>query len=1151
MWFELSLSLNSQTYTVSVPELIPSDGFILVTDAEGRPASLRPDETIKIANVAEYLIGLRDKYGAPTIEAALTRMELDLAEKLEKLQFAQARMEQEIQANPGAFNLGNVLSETAESALATSLGYAAGLGAALAIGIAPPVGILAAIFSNTVVSAAEAFIDEYNTTRDELFARMVFTMQRDLFAVGADAEQPSIAQALSILERLNSDSDAPLTFQDIIALDSSLRGAFYTQEFVFNALADIERLRVAGALSSALDEAFDTGNNIYDFLDAAASMFKGGRLRWFPDIDDLATFSLGLLSTLLTDGTSEDAYASIQDLVETFQLPQEDPILVADFFGRGVSIAQRWISIDGVGYGDQQDNWIRGVGERNAIYGNGGDDQLQGGGVDFLDGGAGKDALDGGLGDDTLIGGMGNDTIYGGSGADLIFGGDGDDLLFGGGSYAQNIVSSGDTIDGGLGFDRAAISLDGSLEIITGSIVLGGISRLSTGLVMSNIENIDFDILGNPTIETPNTTHRRILPHIIDISVSSFSRSEQLQLDLGRGSTTAWYDRHNINLSNFFVPVVSTRSDILSVADITITSIGTLGTLETGLGDDIIFGVNVLEFRGNEGNDQFEGRVLERFDGGSGDDVLYATLAPREQREPFSWTGGSGYDTLSILTPFSSAEISTFLFRPGERVVQEDGSTIESFERLEIFGNYTPPNLPPYNSPTNWSLDHVITPSSAGASQLSGKGTLTLDISALGSATLAPGNDPIAVWRDFSVINFSKEEYGTITLEHWREVHLTFGNDGNKINMVGLGESSNSASAQAYSSTIISGAGDDIINLDQTNAYVNSGGGDDIIVGGRGSDTLMGGEGDDTIVSSADFRSSDEIDGGAGDDLVTVTSGSGQTIIIAEDGADLVDISQSLSRDIIIHVSGTELFGSGYYAVNMGSSALASTNAMVSVAGLVRIENVIKGHNFYLNTIVMGDASEALFLHDNYSDFHSSLEVAPDAMGRDGVARLTGVGTIYGMGGDDVIDLTSPDYGTDSAGRYQGYTVFGGDGNDLIWGNAGSDSLYGGAGNDTIFGGLGNNVLAGGAGADVFEFTSANGGRILDFNTSEGDRLRLYETADLVFLADQTLWQNDELSLYWYEERENRTWITTIEFDIESSDVGLNYDHLIATIEIL
>jgi Ca2+-binding RTX toxin-like protein len=114
--------------------------------------------------------------------------------------------------------------------------------------------------------------------------------------------------------------------------------------------------------------------------------------------------------------------------------------------------------------GDGNDHIWTGAG-KNTVYGGSGKDDIAGGaGTDYLDGGDDSDniwgsrnggTLIGGAGDDyiktgdvssTASGGSGKDNIYGGKGNDTIEGNDGDDYLEGG--------DGNDTINGGNGIDK-------------------------------------------------------------------------------------------------------------------------------------------------------------------------------------------------------------------------------------------------------------------------------------------------------------------------------------------------------------------------------------------------------------------------------------------------------------------------------------------------------------------------------------------------------------------------------------------------------------------------------------------------------------------------------------------------------------------------
>ena len=88
-------------------------------------------------------------------------------------------------------------------------------------------------------------------------------------------------------------------------------------------------------------------------------------------------------------------------------------------------------------------------------YSDGGDDTIHGGaGDDTILGGAGTDQINGDGGDDFLAGGDDNDQINGGAGDDEIYGGDGDDTMHGGtGDDRLYGGADDDTIHGGDGDD--------------------------------------------------------------------------------------------------------------------------------------------------------------------------------------------------------------------------------------------------------------------------------------------------------------------------------------------------------------------------------------------------------------------------------------------------------------------------------------------------------------------------------------------------------------------------------------------------------------------------------------------------------------------------------------------------------------------------
>ena len=213
--------------------------------------------------------------------------------------------------------------------------------------------------------------------------------------------------------------------------------------------------------------------------------------------------------------------------------------------------------------------------------------------------------------------------------------------------------------------------------------------------------------------------------------------------------------------------------------------------------------------------------------------------------------------------------------------------------------------------------------------------------------------------------------------------------------------------------------------------------------------------------------------------------------IIAGEGADLVRTGWGGDT---IYLSSSETWSSLFVALNL------FTDERISLEGLTRFSSVLDGQRngaqIYLND---GANGNAFFLHDSYSAFHSALNLAEDFDSRFGTQRIKNIEEINSGGGDDVIDLTSPDYSL--AG--QNIKVDSGTGNDVVWGSDADEIIIGGDGNDELFGGAGTNVLTGGAGADEFQFTmTSTNDSVTDFNAAEGDTLKFFNTGGATFDID-------------------------------------------------
>jgi len=345
--------------------------------------------------------------------------------------------------------------------------------------------------------------------------------------------------------------------------------------------------------------------------------------------------------------------------------------------------------------------------------------------------------------------------------------------------------------------------------------------------------------------------------------------------------------------------------------------------------------------------------------------------------------------------------------------------------------------------------------------------------------------------------------------------------------------------ATAHGAQVDGGNNADIIIGKWYSERIEGYGGDDTIQGGAGNDTLIGGDGDDWLLGGAGNEimrggtGNDVLEGGAGNDWLFTNAG--QDYLTGQDGADTFALQ------------GTTFFSAGYLAANTSSHSQTGTGIQVSLAGLVRNESVADG-GAGSDTIQLGAQGDAFFLHDAYSDFNETVDLSRDSSGNQSVARFSGIETILGMGGNDVIDLTSPDYSL--AGLT--LTIDGGVGNDVIWGSDGDERILGGAGNDSLFGGTGDDTLVGGGGADSFEFTrSSTQTRLVDFNPDEGDVLRFYNTGGATFDADSLHLTQTGVSISYVDAATSSTHHLEITLAASPDDFNLTLSDIQNALDIL
>lgn len=283
------------------------------------------------------------------------------------------------------------------------------------------------------------------------------------------------------------------------------------------------------------------------------------------------------------------------------------------------------------------------------------------------------------------------------------------------------------------------------------------------------------------------------------------------------------------------------------------------------------------------------------------------------------------------------------------------------------------------------------------------------------------------------------------------------------------------------------GAGNDHLRGEDGNDALHGENGNDLLFGGGGNDRLVGSIGNDTIYGG---QGGDNLIGGDGDDALhgedgedTIYSGSGVNYLTGGNGDDLLIITSDLKIE------------SNMGALNVGNDQQVGTGVFLSLADHFVFEVFADGGSGE-DTLRLSNASEALFLDDAYSAFHTDVVLPIDADGEVSSLRLRGIERIEALGGDDIIDLTSNTYDMPPGGLI----IDAGTGNDTVWGTKHDELIMGGTGADVLFGGAGKDTISGGAGADVFEFTrTSTSTTISDFDAGEGDVLRFYNEGNTVF----------------------------------------------------
>ncbi len=705
---------------------------------------------------------------------------------------------------------------------------------------------------------------------------------------------------------------------------------------------------------------------------------------------------------------------------------------------------------------------------RDELYAMEGDDVLESGaGNDIADGGAGADrvfadvALDeaqlrgyidttaviadathagasqaissaewlrGGLGDDTVVGGTTPDILFGGGGSDLIVGGAGHDIINGDDDYEPGDITTVTAARnyGGNPFEvfyASAIIHDFAMDVGAGDEIHGG-SGDDVVMALSGDDTV-FGDAGDDSISGDEGSDSlfggagsdRIVGESYEIAgrVRAGMPSDDY-IDGGDGNDTLYGE---------------TGADVL---------VGGTGNDKLRGNDDLAGDNRMSESAADDGDDHLSGGAGEdELIGDSGDDTLLggdgndqlfgdSDQTPTLNAGNDDLDGGAGADYLRGYagndTLLGGAE--------GDSLIGEEGDD-------ELDGGT--------DDDTLWGGD--------GDDTLRGWTGLDRLVAGAGDDRLNGGIEADQLWGEAGSDQLdgdAGDDYldggdGDDTLNGGSGFDRLYGLAGKDV--LDGGADTDYLLGGADDDDLRGGDGDDGLWGEAGADLQDGGAGADWLYGGLGNDTLRGGDGidvllgedgDDTLSGGAGV---DWLEGGAGNDLYLIDPGTGEDVIVDNQGQNTLRFTDEISADELRFRSGRDLAGNDRYLVVEGPGAMGRVVVSGGLDGAIQRYEFADGSALTHADVIARLTAQA--------DPATRLVTPPASTARQGTSAndiLTvslGSETVHGLAGDD--------------------TVTGGKGDDTLHGDEGDDTLDGGAGNDNLVGGVGQDTYVFGRGS--------------------------------------------------------------------------------------
>ena len=506
--------------------------------------------------------------------------------------------------------------------------------------------------------------------------------------------------------------------------------------------------------------------------------------------------------------------------------------------------------------GNDGDDVIFGEADDDLLYGGTGNDTLNGGsGADVVQGGAGADSLIGGTGNDNIGGGDGNDTIEGGgdndnidgdagddsiadgTGDDSIWGGIGNDTITGGGGNDALYANEGDDqIAGGAGDDYIQLT-SGNDTVIAGNDA-DNIDLIAGGYVDGAVVAAQGGTGGidTDTLDLGDWTYYRNLAETTDGDADSTSGSVEVQDAAGN-----WITVNFDEIETLILPPPAPNYIVEGTTGADSIGAGYTGDPEGDMVDN---------------NDMIDGSNDDSIEAGAGDDTVNAGAGDD------TIMGGDGNDYI-----IAGAGNDEAFGEAGNDVMFGFGGndTLQGGDGNDVFNGMSGNDL---LDGGNDNDTFVVEDGFGTDTIVGGEGVTTgtdFDTINLNAASVV---DPVTVL-------FSTDETGTLSdgtdtlgFSEIEQIRLADGND------------TIDGSATSVNINVDSGAGNDSIIGGSGADNIAGGIGNDTIQGGAGADEVSAGTGDDVI----DVAQGDTVNGGDGDDTFTLTD-------LAEPGTDTIFIN--------------------------------------------------------------------------------------------------------------------------------------------------------------------------------------------------------------------------------------------------------------------